>query len=229
MDTVTILRDLWRLRCSCLGVTCSPCWPARPSSTRSRSRRSSRAASTRRRGHARILVDTPSSQVVEVAPKGSDTLGVRANLLASLMVDGTSRRRSRSRRARPERTGRSLDVGVDRPAGDQRARGPHGHAQDTGRHRQRRRRAADHRDRRAGRQPPRGGAAGNAAVVGPARLPATPRRRCSGSPTSSASRSPASASPQATARRAGPRPPSPSPASSSCSGSAARASSASGA
>jgi hypothetical protein len=36
----------------------------------------------------RILVDTPSSQVVEVAPKGSDTLGVRANLLASLMVDG---------------------------------------------------------------------------------------------------------------------------------------------
>jgi hypothetical protein len=37
---------------------------------------------------ARILVDTPSSQVVEVAPKGSDTLGVRANLLASLMVDG---------------------------------------------------------------------------------------------------------------------------------------------
>ena len=37
---------------------------------------------------ARILVDTPSSQVVEVAPKGSDSLGVRANLLATLMVDG---------------------------------------------------------------------------------------------------------------------------------------------
>jgi hypothetical protein len=36
----------------------------------------------------RILVDTPSSQVVEVSPKGSDTLGMRANLIASLMVDG---------------------------------------------------------------------------------------------------------------------------------------------
>ena len=35
-----------------------------------------------------ILVDTPSSAVVDVAPKGSDTLGVRANVLASVMVDG---------------------------------------------------------------------------------------------------------------------------------------------
>jgi hypothetical protein len=37
---------------------------------------------------ARLLVDTPDSQVVEVSPKGSDTLGVRASLLASLMVEG---------------------------------------------------------------------------------------------------------------------------------------------
>ena len=37
---------------------------------------------------ARILVDTPNSQVVEVSPKGSDTLGVRANLIANLMADG---------------------------------------------------------------------------------------------------------------------------------------------
>jgi hypothetical protein len=36
----------------------------------------------------RILVDTPSSQVVAVSPKGSETLGMRANLIASLMVDG---------------------------------------------------------------------------------------------------------------------------------------------
>jgi len=35
-----------------------------------------------------ILLDTPNSQVVEVAPRGSDTLGVRATLLANLMVDG---------------------------------------------------------------------------------------------------------------------------------------------
>lgn len=36
----------------------------------------------------RILVDTPSPQVVAVSPRGSDTLGVRAQLMASLMVDG---------------------------------------------------------------------------------------------------------------------------------------------
>ena len=38
----------------------------------------------------RVLIDTPSSQVVDVSPKGSDTLGVRANLIASLMVDGAN-------------------------------------------------------------------------------------------------------------------------------------------
>src|SRR4051812_23340244 len=38
---------------------------------------------------ARLLVDTPSSQVVQVSPKGSDALGVRATLLSNLMVDGT--------------------------------------------------------------------------------------------------------------------------------------------
>ena len=37
---------------------------------------------------SRVLVDTPSSQVVAVTADGSDTLGVRANLMASLMVDG---------------------------------------------------------------------------------------------------------------------------------------------
>ena len=37
---------------------------------------------------ASVLVDTPKSQVVEIAPAGSDTLGARANVLANLMVDG---------------------------------------------------------------------------------------------------------------------------------------------
>ena len=36
----------------------------------------------------RVLVDTPGSQVVEVNPKGSETLGARASLIASLMVEG---------------------------------------------------------------------------------------------------------------------------------------------
>ncbi len=37
---------------------------------------------------ARMLVDTPQSQVVEVAPKGSDTLGTRASVLSNLMLYG---------------------------------------------------------------------------------------------------------------------------------------------
>lgn len=37
---------------------------------------------------ARVLVDTPKSQVLEVAPTGSDLLGARANLIANLMVEG---------------------------------------------------------------------------------------------------------------------------------------------
>lgn len=37
---------------------------------------------------ASIFVDTPNSQVVEVAPEGSETLGARANVLANLMVEG---------------------------------------------------------------------------------------------------------------------------------------------
>ena len=37
---------------------------------------------------ARLLVDTPSSQIVAVSPTAMDVLTARANLLASLMVDG---------------------------------------------------------------------------------------------------------------------------------------------
>jgi capsular polysaccharide biosynthesis protein len=37
---------------------------------------------------ARVLVDTPRSQVLEVAPNGSDTLAMRANLIANLMAEG---------------------------------------------------------------------------------------------------------------------------------------------
>jgi hypothetical protein len=89
MELVKILRDLWRLRvlvgCAALvailvGVTVAYRMSFPP---KLESRKYDVGVAT-----ARILVDTPSSQVVEVAPKGSDTLGVRANLLASLMVDG---------------------------------------------------------------------------------------------------------------------------------------------
>lgn len=36
-----------------------------------------------------LLLDTPDSQVVALSPKGSDSLGVRANVIASLMVSGS--------------------------------------------------------------------------------------------------------------------------------------------
>jgi hypothetical protein len=85
--SVKILRDLWRLRLAVavIGILALlVAWrvafvPSFP--PKSRSYEVSVAT-------ARILVDTPNSQVVEVAPKGSEALGARANVLANLMVDG---------------------------------------------------------------------------------------------------------------------------------------------
>jgi hypothetical protein len=86
VDTVTILRQLWRFRllvavvavvAILVGLLVSYKLPSMES------RKYEVGVAT-----ARILVDTPASQVVDVAPKGSDSLGPRANLLSSLMVDG---------------------------------------------------------------------------------------------------------------------------------------------
>lgn len=79
MDTVTILRELGRHRLYVVGVALLALLAG--------------AAVIQTKyevgiATAQILVDTPNSQVAEVAPKGYDTVGVRANLLASLMVDG---------------------------------------------------------------------------------------------------------------------------------------------
>jgi hypothetical protein len=86
MDTVTILRELWRrpLYLGIVGVIALlagilvmfqlPSFQSRSYDV---------GAAT---GH--VLIDTPSSQVVDVAPKGADTTGNRADLLASLMVEG---------------------------------------------------------------------------------------------------------------------------------------------
>jgi hypothetical protein len=86
MDTVSVLRDLWRHRILVAGVAVVALLAGfavlyKLPSLEPRSYQVGVAT-------ARILVDTPSSQVVEIAPKGSESLGVRANLLASLMVDG---------------------------------------------------------------------------------------------------------------------------------------------
>jgi hypothetical protein len=89
MQTVTILRTLWRFRLLSflvvlLAVIAGVLVSYRVSlPPKLESRKYEVGVAT-----TRILVDTPASQVVDVAPKGSDTLGVRANLLANLMVDG---------------------------------------------------------------------------------------------------------------------------------------------
>jgi len=89
MDFVTILRELWHRRALVLLVFGLAAAVAVMVAFRIslppklESRKYVVGIST-----ARVLIDTPNSQVVEVAPNGSDTLGSRASLLASLMVDG---------------------------------------------------------------------------------------------------------------------------------------------
>lgn len=87
MDTVTILRELWRRRVLVGVVAVAAIFVGflisyRPSLPPESRKYDVGVAS------ARILVDTPNSQVVEVAPTGSETLGARANLLANLMTEG---------------------------------------------------------------------------------------------------------------------------------------------
>ena len=86
MDTVKILRDLWRRRLMVaivfvLALLAAAAVTYKLPSLQSRQYDVGVAS-------AHILVDTPSSQVVDVAPRGSGTLGVTANLLATLMIDG---------------------------------------------------------------------------------------------------------------------------------------------
>src|SRR3954463_13979071 len=89
MDTVTILRRLWRFRLlvasAALFAIVVGCLVVYRYSAplKLESRKYVVGVAT-----ARILVDTPASQVVDIAPKGSDLLGGRATLLANLMVDG---------------------------------------------------------------------------------------------------------------------------------------------
>ena len=87
MEPVTILRELWRRRLvvgaiAFLAVAVGFLLVYRvslPPESRS---------FTVGVAKARILVDTPRSQVIEVTPKGAETLGTRASVLANLMVDG---------------------------------------------------------------------------------------------------------------------------------------------
>lgn len=89
MELAKLLRQLWRLRRLVAGVTIVAAATAfllcyrvsLPFHVESRKYEVGVGA-------GRVLIDTPHSQVVAVAPRGSDTLGIQANLLASLMADG---------------------------------------------------------------------------------------------------------------------------------------------
>src|SRR5690348_2396046 len=86
MDTVTILRQLWRSRLLVAVVLLISVFAGLAISYKIPSMESRKYVVGV--AGARLLVDTPASQVVDVAPKGSDVLGARASLLANLMVDG---------------------------------------------------------------------------------------------------------------------------------------------
>jgi hypothetical protein len=89
MDLITILRDLWRYRrlvpvlaalAMLIGLASAYRVTYPPFKVESRQYLVGLAT-------ASVLVDTPDSQVVDVDPEGTDTLGLRANLLASLMAE----------------------------------------------------------------------------------------------------------------------------------------------
>src|SRR3954466_11789340 len=87
MDTVAILRMLWSRRRLVAGVLVLALLLGTAMAYRLptlESRRYQVGVAT-----SRIFVDTPSSQGVAASPRGGDTPGTRAGLIASLMVDGT--------------------------------------------------------------------------------------------------------------------------------------------
>lgn len=86
-SSVRILRELWRHRIAVavfalIALLCSSALAYRFSFPPQSRKYTVGMATTR------ILIDTPASQVIEVAPKGSDTLGARSSLLSSLMSQG---------------------------------------------------------------------------------------------------------------------------------------------
>jgi hypothetical protein len=90
METVKILRVLWHRRLLLGGVALAAVLtglvlayePSFPPQTRQYDVGVA---------NGRLLVDTPRSQVVDVAPRGSETLGARAGVLAALMTEGTAK------------------------------------------------------------------------------------------------------------------------------------------
>jgi len=76
--------------------------------------------------NGRLLVDTPRSQVVDVAPRGSETLGARAGVLAALMAEGTAKEAIARRAGLPpdELLGYSRTVAETQPTASEPPEGP---------------------------------------------------------------------------------------------------------
>ena len=90
MEAVTILRELWRRRVLIAAVAFVAVLVGFLLSYRvglpPEPRQYTVGVAT-----TRVLVDTPQSQVIKVDPRGSDTLGLRAAVLANLMVEGEAK------------------------------------------------------------------------------------------------------------------------------------------
>lgn len=81
MDTITILRELWHRRLLVAAVVALSVAVGIALTLSAHEHRVGIAS-------AHLLVDTPSSQVIDVAPRGSTQVGGQALLLAELMVNG---------------------------------------------------------------------------------------------------------------------------------------------
>jgi hypothetical protein len=88
MEAITILRELWRLRylvflgaILALAIALMTAYRISLAPPKLESRQYNVGLAS-----ARVLVDTPDSQVVDLNPKGADALSSRASLLANLMA-----------------------------------------------------------------------------------------------------------------------------------------------
>jgi hypothetical protein len=116
METVTTLRELWRHRALVAVVALASIFAGYATAYKVSLPPESRSFEA---GIAtgRILVDTPDSQVVDVQPKGSGTLGIRAGVLANLMTEGDVKAAIAERAGlRPDQLRAGVEVDGELPA-----------------------------------------------------------------------------------------------------------------
>jgi lambda repressor-like predicted transcriptional regulator len=119
MELVAILRELWRHRLLVLlgavlavglGLVAAYRVSLFPPKLESRQYEVGLAS-------AGVLVDTPDSQVVGIDPEGSDSLGLRASLLANLMSEGSVKASIARRAGVPDRELAAVTESSEEPPG----------------------------------------------------------------------------------------------------------------